>query len=401
MGINPNFRKLPGNYLFSEVAHRVARAAPDHRLISLGIGDVTLPLPEAAADAMADAAREMRSQGGFHGYGPEQGYEFLRSTIAAEDYHRCGVDIKADEIFVSDGTKTDCGGILDLFDRSSVVALCDPVYPAYVDAAAIGGLAGAYDCGKGRWDRLVYLPCTKENRFFSEPPAVEADVIYLCCPNNPTGAMPSRAQLTEWVRWANKNGAVLLYDGAYTAYISDPEAPRSIFEISGAHTCAIEFRSFSKTAGFTGVRCAYMVIPRALERGGIPLRDLWSRRLAARCNGASYIVQRGAEALYSSAGQRQVRERIEYYMKNAATMKDTLTRAGLTVFGGTDAPYLWVKTPNKMDSWTFFDILLHRCGVVTTPGVGFGPHGEGYIRLTAFGRDQDIAEAMGRIKSLL
>ncbi|MGN0986068.1 MAG: LL-diaminopimelate aminotransferase [Candidatus Enterenecus sp.] len=401
--INENFLKLPGSYLFTETARRAAEFAaahPERRLIRLGVGDVTLPLPGAAAEAMARASAEMGTAAGFHGYGPEQGYLFLRQTIAQWDYRARGVDVSPEEIFVSDGAKSDCGGILDLFGGDNVVALCDPVYPAYADAAAIAGRAGEYDRESGRWTGLRYLPCTEENGFVPTPPEGRADLVYLCFPNNPTGAMATREQLGRWVDWANGRGAVLLFDGAYEAFITGPELPHSIFEIPGAETCAIEFRSFSKTAGFTGTRCAYTVIPSALRRGGASLRDLWARRQAARFNGVPYVVQRGAEALYSSEGRRQTARALDHYRANARILLDGLAGAGLTAFGGIDAPYVWVRTPEGLSSWDFFDLLLEKCALVTTPGAGFGPCGEGYLRLTAFGGREDTEEAVARIRTM-
>lgn len=402
--VNENFQKLPGSYLFTETARRAAewqRENPEGHLIRLGVGDVTRPIPSAVAEAMANAAAEMATVEGFHGYGPEQGYEFLRCAIAEHDYRARGADISPDEIFISDGAKSDCGGILDLFGRDNVIALCDPVYPAYADSAAIAGRAGEYDHEKGCWTGLEYLPCTEENGFVPEPPVGKADLVYLCFPNNPTGAAATRQQLARWVDWANDVGAVILYDGAYEAFITTPGLPHSIYEIKGAETCAIEFRSFSKSAGFTGVRCAYTVIPKTLKRDGASLHSLWSRRQAARFNGVAYVVQRGAEALYTERGHAQAAANIVYYQHNGQTIRRGLTEAGLSVFGGVDSPYVWVKVPGGMDSWSFFDLLLRECAVVTTPGAGFGPHGEGYLRLTAFGDFRETAEAVARIKHLM
>ena len=402
--INESFRKLPGNYLFSETARRAAQWKTDHpgeRLISLGVGDVTQPLPEAASEAMAAAAREMATAAGFHGYGPEQGYGFLREVISEWDYRARGTEVSPDEIFVTDGAKSVCGDILDLFGKEPTIALSDPVYPAYADGAAITGRGGKYDSESKRWSKLRYLPCTEGNGFIAEPPDQRVELVYLCFPNNPTGAMATREQMERWVTWANACGAVILFDGAYEAFVQTAGHPRSIYEIPGAKNCAIEFRSFSKTAGFTGVRCGYAVIPERLERDGENLLKLWRRRQAARSNGVSYVVQRGAEALYSLEGQSQIRERISCYRQNAADIRSALISAGLTVFGGVDAPYIWMRVPSDMDSWTCFDLLLHRCGVVTTPGAGFGPCGEGYLRLTAFGCREDTAEAIRRIKNLL
>lgn len=402
--INTEFLKLPGNYLFSEVARRVeayAREGPDRPLIRLGIGDVTRPLPRAVTAAMAEAAAELGAAGGFRGYGPEQGYEFLREAIAQHDYRARGIPLEAEEIFVSDGAKSDCGNIGDLFSVDNTVAVCDPVYPVYVDANAMAGRAGNYNEAQGRWSGLVYLPCTAENGFVPALPPGSVDLIYLCYPNNPTGAAATRAQLKTWVDYANERGAVILYDSAYEAFLTDPELPHSIFAIPEARTCAIEFRSFSKTAGFTGTRCAYMVIPRELERGGVRLQDLWRRRQATRFNGVSYVVQRGAAAVYTPQGQAQVRENLAYYQQNARMLRAGLEPAGLAVSGGENSPYLWVKTPDGMASWGFFDLLLRQANVVVTPGVGFGPSGEGYIRLSSFGSTEDAAQAVERIRDVL
>lgn len=402
--INPNFSKLPGSYLFSEIGRRVAaysRENPDAPLIRLGIGDVTRPLVPAVTQAMARAVAEMGTPGGFHGYGPEQGYDFLRQAIAEHDYRARGVAVDPEEIFVSDGAKSDCGNIGDIFGPDNVVAVCDPVYPVYVDSNAMAGRAGDYDPATGRWSRLVYLPCVRENGFVPAVPEGRADMVYLCFPNNPTGAMATRAQLKAWVDWANANGSVILYDSAYEAFISEPDLPHSIFEIEGARTCAIEFRSFSKTAGFTGTRCAYTVVPRELEREGISLNALWNRRQTTKFNGVPYVVQRGAEAVYTPEGQEQVHATIAYYQRNARVIREGLSRAGLEVYGGVNAPYIWVKTPHDMGSWDFFDLLLRRAHVVTTPGAGFGPSGEGYIRVTAFGEAQQAVQAVERIQSVL
>ena len=402
--INPNFSKLPGSYLFSEIGRRVAaysRENPEAPLIRLGIGDVTRPLVPAVTQAMARAAAEMGTSGGFHGYGPEQGYDFLRQAIAEHDYRARGVAVDPEEIFVSDGAKSDCGNIGDIFGPDNVVAVCDPVYPVYVDSNAMAGRAGDYDPATGRWSRLVYLPCVRENGFVPAIPEGRADMVYLCFPNNPTGAMATRAQLKAWVDWANANGSVILYDSAYEAFISESDLPHSIFEIEGARTCAIEFRSFSKTAGFTGTRCAYTVVPRELEREGISLNALWNRRQTTKFNGVPYVVQRGAEAVYTPEGQEQVHATIAYYQRNARVIREGLSRAGLEVYGGVNAPYIWVKTPHDMGSWDFFDLLLRRAHVVTTPGAGFGPSGEGYIRVTAFGEAQQAVQAVERIQSVL
>ena len=337
---------------------------------------------------------------GFHGYGPEQGYAFLREAIAAQDYQTRGVAIAADEIFVSDGAKSDCGNIGDIFGVENVVAVCDPVYPVYVDTNAMAGRAGDFDGEK--WTDLVYLPCTAENGFFPALPQGKVpDLIYICSPNNPTGTAATKEQLKTWVDYANAHGSIILYDSAYEAFITEPGIPHSIYEVEGAGTCAIEFRSFSKTAGFTGTRCAYTVVPKALEREGVSLNALWSRRQGTKFNGVSYVVQRAAEAVFTPEGRAQTRENIAYYLNNAKVIKSGLEQAGLTVYGGVNAPYIWARTPEGVGSWDFFDTLLHKACVVTTPGAGFGPAGEGYIRLTAFGGAEATEEAVERIVKLL
>lgn len=402
--INRNYGKLPGSYLFSEIARRVAdygAANPDRKLIRLGIGDVTRPIPEAVTRAMHEAVDEMATLSGFHGYGPEQGYAFLREAIARWDYAERGIDLSPDEIFVSDGAKSDCGNMGDIFDVDNVVAVCDPVYPVYVDTNAMAGRAGEYDGDSQHWTGLHYMPCTMENGFAPAIPEGRVDMIYLCFPNNPTGAVATRQQLQEWVDYANANQAVLLYDSAYEAFITQPHIPHSIFEIEGARTCAIEFRSFSKTAGFTGTRCAYTVVPKELERDGTSLHAMWNRRQCTKFNGVPYVVQRGAAAVYSEEGRHQVQENIRYYLQNAKVIREGLREAGLTVFGGVDSPYIWAKTPGDMGSWAFFDRLLHEANVVTTPGAGFGPSGEGYIRVTAFGDAEDTRKAVERIVAVL
>ena len=402
--INANFLKLPGSYLFSEINRRAtayAAANPDKKLIKLGIGDVTRPLPAAVLEAMHRAVDEMGKRETFRGYGPEQGYDFLRNAIAENDYAPLGVTIDADEIFVSDGAKSDCGNIVDIFGLDNLVAVCDPVYPVYVDTNAMAGRAGEYNEQTGMWSNLHYMPCTAENGFSPEIPGCKVDLIYLCFPNNPTGAVATRSQLQAWVNYANANGSVILYDSAYEAFITEPDIPRSIFEIEGAKTCAIEFRSFSKTAGFTGTRCAYTVVPKALQRGGASLNAMWNRRQCTKFNGVPYITQRGAEAIYSPEGKKQVKENLAYYQRNAKVIFDGLKSAGLTVSGGVNSPYIWCKTPDNMGSWEFFDKLLQQANVVTTPGAGFGPSGEGYIRLTAFGGAEATEEAVARIKAIL
>lgn len=401
--INENFLKLPGSYLFSEVARRIGAynaAHPEARIIKLSIGDVTRPLVPAVTQAMHSAVDEMGTIEGFRGYGPEQGYEFLREAIAQGDYASRGVDIRPGEIFVSDGAKSDCGNIGDIFGVDNVVAVCDPVYPVYVDTNAMAGRAGEYQEELGKWNRLIYMPCVEANSFAPEPIREKADIIYICSPNNPTGAVMSREKLQAWVNYANANGAVILFDSAYEAFITSEDVPRSIFEIEGARACAIEFRSFSKTAGFTGNRCAYTVVPMELERGGAKLNALWNRRQCTKFNGVPYVVQRGAAAIYTPEGRAQVMANIDYYRENARVIREGLTAAGLTCYGGVDAPYIWLKTPDKVCSWDFFDQVLDRANVATTPGAGFGPSGEGYIRLTAFGDAEDTKIAVERVRNM-
>ena len=402
--VNENFLKLPGSYLFSEVARRISAytaANPGADIIKLSIGDVTRPLVPAVVQAMHAAVDEMGSVEGFRGYGPEQGYEFLREAIAQGDYASRGVAIQPGEIFVSDGAKSDCGNIGDIFGVDNVVAVCDPVYPVYVDTNAMAGRAGEYQEELGRWNRLVYMPCVEENGFSPEPPKEMADIIYLCSPNNPTGAVISREKLKAWVDYANARGSVILYDSAYEAFITSQDVPHTIFEIEGARTCAIEFRSFSKTAGFTGNRCAYTVVPMELERGGVKLNSLWNRRQCTKFNGVPYVVQRGAAAVYTPEGRAQIMENIRYYQENARVIREGLSGAGMTCFGGVDAPYIWLKTPDGAGSWDFFDRVLAQANVATTPGAGFGPSGEGYIRLTAFGDAQATRTAVERVVRML
>ncbi len=400
--VNENYLKLPGSYLFSETAKRAQQSAaahPERKLIKLGIGDVTRPLAPAVIAALHTAVDDMAVAETFMGYGPYEGYDFLRNLICKYDYQDRGVNIEADEIFVSDGAKSDCGNIGDIFGVDNVVAVCDPVYPVYVDTNAMAGRAG--DCGPdGMWSKLIYMPCLKENGFVPQVPKERADIIYLCFPNNPTGATATKEQLNAWVEYALKNDSVILYDSAYEAFITDPDIPKSIFEIPGARECAIEFRSFSKTAGFTGLRCAYTVIPKTLKRGGVSLHDMWFRRQSTKYNGVPYVVQRGAAAIYSPEGRVQVRDTIAYYQNNARIIREGLQRAGFTVYGGVNAPYIWLETPNGMGSWALFDLLLDQAGVATTPGAGFGPSGEGYIRLTAFGDTAAAKEAVERIKNV-
>ncbi len=401
--VNENFLKLPGSYLFSEVARRIrvySEAHPEAKIVKLSIGDVTRPLVPAVIQAMHDAVDEMGTVEGFRGYGPEQGYEFLRQAIAQGDYAVRGVDIHPGEIFVSDGAKSDCGNIGDIFGVDNVVAVCDPVYPVYVDTNAMAGRAGEYQEALGRWNRLIYMPCVESNGFAPEPPKEIPDIIYICSPNNPTGAVMDKDQLKVWVDYANAHGSVILYDSAYECFITSEGVPHTIFEIEGARTCAIEFRSFSKTAGFTGNRCAYTVVPMELERGGVKLNGLWNRRQCTKFNGVPYVVQRGAAAVYSPEGRAQIMANIDYYRANAQVIREGLTAAGMTCFGGVDAPYIWLKAPDGVGSWEFFDQVLDRANVATTPGAGFGPSGEGYVRLTAFGGAEDTKIAVERVAGM-
>jgi LL-diaminopimelate aminotransferase len=404
--INENFLKLQSGYLFPEIGRRVqayATANPEAPIIRMGIGDVTQPLPAACIAAMHEAVDELANSTTFRGYGPEQGYAFLREAIAEHDYHARKVSIQADEIFVSDGSKCDCGNILDILGAGNRIAICDPVYPVYVDTNVMAGNTGKVHDG-GRYGNLVYLEMREENNFEPPLPAEPVDVIYLCYPNNPTGMVASRESLRRWVDYALEHRSLILFDAAYEAYISDPELPRSIFEIEGAERVAIEFRSFSKTAGFTGVRCAFTVVPKALEvtasdGATVSLHSLWHRRHTTKFNGASYPVQRGAAAIYSTEGRQQIRDLIQGYMRNAATIREGLTEAGFRCFGGVHAPYVWLKTPDGMSSWEFFDDLLSRCHVVGTPGSGFGAAGEGYFRLSAFNSHTNTVQAVERIMS--
>lgn len=403
--INDNFCRLPESYLFSEVARRInafKEANPEADVIRMGIGDVTLPLCPAAIEAMHKAVDDESRTETFHGYGPEQGYPFLRDAIAENDYRARGINIAADEIFVSDGAKSDTGNIGDLLDADNVVALTDPVYPVYADTNVMAGRAGELNAD-GSWSRLVYLPVTAANDFEPALPACRVDVIYLCYPNNPTGTALTCSQLQKWVDYARKEGALIMFDSAYEAFIHTPDVPHSIYELPGAEEVAIEFRSFSKTAGFTGVRCGYTVVPKALkakdgEGNEVSLNRLWNRRQCTKFNGASYISQRGAAAIYTPEGRRQATEAVEYYMTNARVLREGLAEAGFEVFGGVDAPYVWLKTPGDMSSWEFFDLLLEKAGVAGTPGSGFGPAGEGYFRLTAFNTHENTLRAIERIK---
>lgn len=405
--VNENYLKLQGNYLFSEIAKRVnsySEANPDKKIIRLGIGDVTLPLPPACIKAMHDAVDEMADQSTFRGYGPEQGYSFLIEKIIANDYAPKGISFDTSEIFVSDGSKSDAGNIGDILCQDNIIAVTDPVYPVYVDTNVMGGRSG--EIGEdGKWSKIVYIPCTKENNFVPQIPTEKVDIIYLCFPNNPTGTTISRTELKKWVDYAKKNNIIILYDAAYEAYISESDVARSIYEIEGAKEVAIEFRSFSKNAGFTGTRCAFTVVPKELiayTKSGekIEVNKLWNRRQSTKFNGTPYIIQRGAEAVYSDEGKAQIKEMIGYYMENARIIREGIAAMNLTVFGGINAPYIWLKTPSGYTSWEFFDKLLNEANVVGTPGVGFGPSGEGYFRLTAFGNRENTLEAVSRLKGL-
>ena len=402
--VNDNFQKLPGSYLFAEVARRVKvyqEAHPDREIIRLGIGDVTKPLVPAVVEAMHQAVEEMGHEETFHGYGPDFGYDFLINAIRQGDYASRGVEVAYDEVFISDGAKCDVGNIQELFSQDAVIAVTDPVYPVYVDSNAMAGRAGDYV--GDRWNRLVYLPCNAENGFVPPLPDKPVDVVYLCYPNNPTGTVLTKAQLKVFVDWAKENGAIIIYDAAYRAYVTNPEIPLSIYEVEGARDVAIECNSFSKTAGFTGTRCAYTVVPHEVCGLGakgekVSLNDMWKRRMATKFNGVSYPVQRGAAAVYTPQGQAQIKEVIASYMENARLIRESLQAKGFDVYGGTDAPYIWLKTPGNMDSWTFFDKLLAKCNIVGTPGAGFGPSGEGYFRLTAFNTREKTLQAMERVK---
>ena len=401
--INENYLKLPGSYLFSTIGKKVSAfqaAHPEKSIIRLGIGDVTQPLAPAIIGALHSAVEEMGHAETFHGYAPDLGYEFLRNAIAKNDYADRGCDIAADEIFVSDGAKCDSGNIQEIFGLDNKIAVCDPVYPVYVDSNVMAGRTGIYDPSTEMWSDVIYMPCRAENDFAPELPEETPDLIYLCFPNNPTGSTITKEQLQEWVDYANKVGAVIIYDAAYEAYISEENVPHTIFECQGARTCAIELKSFSKNAGFTGTRLGYTVIPKDLKCGDVALHSLWARRHGTKYNGAPYIVQKAGEAVYSETGKAQLRQQVAYYMNNAKTILDGLAEAGYTVSGGVNAPYIWLKTPDKMSSWEFFDYLLENAGVVGTPGSGFGPSGEGYFRLTAFGSYENSVAALERIKKL-
>lgn len=405
--VNEHFLKLPNNYLFSDIAKKVNAFKVSHPktdLIRLGIGDVTRPLPQASIEAMHKAVDELANKETFHGYGPEQGYDFLIDAVIRNDYAPRGVHLEPGEVFISDGAKSDTGNIGDILRHDNSIGVTDPIYPVYIDSNVMCGRAGILE--DGRWSNVVYLPCLSENNFVPEIPDRRIDILYLCYPNNPTGTVISKAELKKWVNYALENDTLILYDAAYEAYIQDPDIPHSIYEIKGAKKVAIEFRSFSKTAGFTGVRCGYTVVPKeltaaTLEGERIPLNRMWNRHQCTKFNGTSYITQRGAEAIYTPEGKKQVKAIIQYYMANARIMKEALESTGLKVFGGENAPYLWVKAPGEVSSWKFFEQMLYEANVVGTPGVGFGPSGEGYIRLTAFGERADCEEAMKRIRKWL
>lgn len=401
--INENYLKLRGSYLFSTIAKKVAayqEAHPDKELIRLGIGDVTLPLAPAVIDSLHKAVDEMASAETFHGYAPDLGYEFLRKAIADNDYKARGVEIALDEIFVSDGAKSDSGNIGDIFSQDNKIAVCDPVYPVYVDTNVMAGRTGTFLEDEEKWSNVIYMPCTAENNFVPELPKETPDIIYLCYPNNPTGSTITKSQLQEWVDYANKVKAVIIYDAAYEAYISEEDVPHTIYECEGAKTCAIELRSFSKNAGFTGTRLGFTVIPKELKQGDVMLNSLWARRHGTKFNGAPYIIQRAGEAVYSEAGKKQTAEQVAYYMNNAQTIREGLSEAGYKVSGGVNAPYVWLQVPEGMTSWEFFDYLLENANVVGTPGSGFGPSGEGYFRLTGFGTYENTVKAIERIKAL-
>lgn len=402
--VNDNYLKLPGSYLFSTIGKKVSaykEAHPDKEVISLGIGDVTQPLAPAIIESLHKAVDEMAVKETFRGYTPDLGYEFLRSAIAKNDYKARGVDIAIDEIFISDGAKSDSGNIQEIFSVDNKIAVCDPVYPVYVDTNAMAGRTGTYNLDTELWSDVIYMPCKAENGFAPELPETTPDIIYLCFPNNPTGATIKKEQLQHWVDYANKNGAVIIYDAAYEAYISEEDVPHSIYECAGAKTCSIELRSFSKNAGFTGTRLGFAVVPKELkDREGTSLNALWARRHGTKFNGAPYIIQRAGEAVYSEEGKKQTAEQIAYYMNNAKIIKEGLAEAGFTVSGGVNAPYIWLATPEGMTSWEFFDHLLENANVVGTPGSGFGPSGEGYFRLTAFGSYENTLEALKRIQAL-
>lgn len=401
--VNEDYLKLPGSYLFSTIGKKVnsyAAANPDKKIIRLGIGDVTQPLAPAIIESLHKAVDEMAQAETFHGYAPDLGYEFLRSAIAKNDYQDKGCEITADEIFISDGAKCDSGNIQEIFSKENKIAVCDPVYPVYVDTNVMSGRTGIYNPDTCLWSDVIYMPCTAENGFVPELPKKVPDMIYLCFPNNPTGATITKTQLQDWVDYANKNHAVIIYDAAYEAYITEEDVPHTIYECEGARTCAIELRSFSKNAGFTGLRLGATIIPKELKAGNIELHALWARRHGTKYNGAPYIVQRAGEACYTPEGKEQLKKQVAGYMKNASYILNELKSAGYEVYGGKNAPYIWLKAPGKMSSWEFFDYLLENVNVVGTPGSGFGPSGETYFRLTAFGSYESTVEAVDRIKKM-
>ena len=401
--LNENYLKLPGSYLFSTIAKKVnafTEANPDKSIIRLGIGDVTLPLAPAVIKALHKAVDEMAVKETFKGYAPDLGYDFLRNAIARGDYNSKGIDVSADEIFVSDGAKCDCSNIQEIFSNDCKVAVCDPVYPVYVDSNVMAGRAGEWNEAASVFANVIYMPCTSENNFVPELPKETPDLIYLCYPNNPTGTTLTKEQLQVWVDYANKVGAIIIFDSAYEAYISEENVPHSIYECEGARSCAIELRSFSKNAGFTGLRLGFTVIPKDIKKGDVMLHSLWARRHGTKYNGAPYIVQRAGEACYSEEGKAELKEQVAYYMRNAGYIYNGLKDAGYTVIGGVNAPYVWLKTPDNMTSWDFFDKLLNEVGVVGTPGSGFGPSGEGYFRLTGFGTYENTVKAIERIQKL-
>ncbi len=401
--VNTNYLKLPGSYLFSTIAKKVAafaEANPDKKIIRLGIGDVTQPLPKVVIDALHKAVDEQADAATFRGYAPDLGYDFLRNAIAKHDYQDRGCDIAPDEIFVSDGAKSDSGNIQELFSEDNRIAVTDPVYPVYVDSNVMAGRCGNYDANTGMWDRVIYMPSTAENGFVPEFPKETPDIIYLCLPNNPTGTTLKKVDLQKWVDYANQKGSIIIFDAAYEHYISTPDVPHSIYECDGAKDCCIEIRSYSKTAGFTGLRLGFTVVPKSLKSGDASLHDMWARRHGTKFNGAPYIVQRAGEAIYSEEGMKEIDALVGYYMENARMIREGLTEAGFTCYGGVDAPYIWMKTPDHMTSWEFFDFLLEKANVVGTPGSGFGPSGEGYFRLTAFGTHENTKAALERFKTL-
>lgn len=401
--INEDYLKLPGSYLFATIGKKTnayKAQHPEKDLVRMGIGDVTQPLAPVIIEALHKAVDEMGNAETFHGYAPDLGYEFLRNAIVKNDYQARGCDIAADEIFVSDGAKCDCGNIQEIFSKDNKIAVCDPVYPVYVDTNVMAGRTGTYDAAKETWSDVIYMPCTAENGFSPELPERTPDLIYLCYPNNPTGSAITKEELQVWVDYANKIGAIIIYDAAYEAYISEENVPHSIYECEGARGCAIEIRSFSKNAGFTGVRLGFTVIPKDLETGGIKLHALWARRHGTKYNGAPYIIQKAGEAVYSEEGKKQLAGQVAYYMNNAKYVREELKAAGYEVYGGVNAPYIWMRTTGNMTSWEFFDYLLEKANVIGTPGSGFGPSGEGYFRLTAFGTYENAVEAVRRIKAL-